>query len=131
MELVTTGTRRFCLHGIDETGETPYLTGDVSWLDDGPVSRTDSELAATLVSEVTAYRVLLGAAPLTDADLPALHREALEALALADRQRVLDAPDVTNRLRVACELVRRERALVERLGSVPQLPDGWSPAWWN
>ena len=139
VELVTTGTRRFRLHGIDETGETPYLTGDVSWLDDGPVSRTDSELAATLVSEVTAYRVLLGAAPLTDADLPAAQDAGAIAFAaidgvllgLADRQRVLDAPDVTNRLRVAYELVRRERALVERLGSVPQRPDGWSPAWWN
>ena len=131
VELVTTGTRRFHLEGIDDSAGTPYLTGQVSWLDDGAPTPADRDLAASLRAEVTAYRELLGAPALDtaagprDADPGACGFAAIDRvlLGLADRQRVLDAPDVTSRLRVALDLVRRERALVERLGSVPQPPD--------
>ena len=140
VRLLTTGVRRFHLDGIDEWAGTPYLTGQVSWLEEGHVTHADRHLAATLLAEVTAYRAVLGAPPLdtaglrADVDPGAAGFVAIDAvrLGLADRQRVLDAPDVTSWLRIALALARRERALVERLGSVPQPPDGWSrAAWWN
>ncbi len=131
VQLLTTGVRRFHLDGIDESAGTPYLTGQVSWLDEAQVTHADRDLAATLLAEVTAYRAVLGAPALdtaglrADVDPGAAGFVAVDAVALglADRQRVLDAPDVTSRLRVALALVRRERALVGRLGSVPQPPD--------
>ncbi|MGV1008401.1 MAG: LON peptidase substrate-binding domain-containing protein [Dermatophilaceae bacterium] len=131
VEVLTVGVRRFRLDGIDEQAATPYLTGIASWLDDGPAGQADSDLATTLLAEVTAYRGALGvppgelpgAGPDVEAGAVAFAAVAGVALAPAERQRVLDAPDVSSRLRVALDIVRRERALVERLGSVPQPAD--------
>lgn len=131
VQLVTTGTRRFHLEAIDESAGTPYLTGHVRWLDDGVPTSAERGLAAALVAEVTAYRIQLGAPGLDSPALPGELSPGAAAFAaidgvllgLADRQRVLEAPDVVSRLETALELVRRERALVERLGSVPQPPD--------
>ncbi|HEX2704464.1 MAG TPA: hypothetical protein VHM65_01805, partial [Candidatus Lustribacter sp.] len=44
-------------------------------------------------------------------------------LALAERQRVLAAPDTVARLRLVGYLLRRERSLVEQFRAVPQSPD--------
>ncbi len=122
LHLLATGTRRFSLDGVDGQAGTPYLTGSVTWLDDGASGPGDEDLLAALLDEVAAYRSLLGAPPVhVGGDDPgALVFAATDAvrLALADRQQVLEAPDVASRLRVALRLVRRERALLERLGSV-------------
>lgn len=122
IHVLTTGTQRFRIDRVEEEAATPYLTAQITWLDDGPASASDRDLAAELLTEVSAYRALVGAPPLDpmDAAPGEVAFSAMDAvlLRLADRQRVLDAPDVTSRLRVALGLVRRERGLVERLGSV-------------
>jgi Lon protease-like protein len=128
IHLLTTGTRRFRIDGVDEEGPTPYLTARVTWLDDAPAGPADRTLADELLAEVAAYREAVGAPPLapptaTPAAMAFLAMDAV-LLRLGDRQRVLDAADVTSRLRVALGLVRRERALIDRLGTVvPQGPD--------
>lgn len=126
LHLLTTGTRRFRLDGVDDDAQTPYLRAWITWVD-GPTGRADGELANVLLDEVTAYRAVLGApapelAHAAPGELAFLAMDTVR-LDLGDRQRILDAPDVASRLRIGLALVRRERALVERLGSLPQPPD--------
>lgn len=122
LQILTTGTRRFRLEGLDPDAGTAYPLGRVTWLDEGEPTAGDAQLALTLRREHAAYLGALGLAPVTLPDDPArLPYAAADAavLGLPDRQRLLDAPSLGDRLRAVVEVLRRERALVERFGALP------------
>ncbi len=125
--LVATGTRRFSVDALDETAGTPYLTGRVTWL--AEAGAQDPETPG-LIQRVTqahaAYRAALGAVPstvsATPTELP--YRVVDETvLELADRQRVLEAPDLPARLRTVLSILRRETALIAQFHALPRDPD--------
>jgi hypothetical protein len=125
--LVATGTRRFSLDGVDTLAGTPYLTAQVTWLAEPGV---DDPETAGLVARVTeahaAYRAALGAAPSAVSapprELP--YRIVDETiLELADRQRVLEAPDLPSRLRAVLAILHRESALIGAFHALPRNPD--------
>lgn len=125
--VVTRGISRFRLHHIEEGGGEPYLTAEVSWLSEpqgDPLAV--AELAARLRVELAAYREDVGADPLeppgTSWDLSYWVPEAV-MLDLTDRQLLLASSDTESRLRLALQLVRRERAVVASLGAVVRPPE--------
>lgn len=125
--IVSTGTYRFHLDAIDESADTPYLRGVVTWLDE-PLGDpgTCADLAARLRTELGRYRDDVGAEPLEPPDDPAeLAWWAPQAMTLdlGDRQLLLAADDTEARLRLALQLVRRERAVLDSLGAVGRPPD--------
>lgn len=122
LRILTTGTRRFRLEGLDPDAGTAYPLGRVSWLAEGEPTAGDPQLALTLRREHAAYLGALGLAPVTLPDDPArLPYAAADAavLGLPDRQQLLDAPSLGDRLRAVADVLRRERALVERFGALP------------
>ncbi|HEX2706028.1 MAG TPA: LON peptidase substrate-binding domain-containing protein [Candidatus Lustribacter sp.] len=125
--ILAVGTRRFRLEQIDPRAQTPYLTGRVTWLGEpeGPDGAA-AALAVRVAAEHAAYRRVLGAEPVALPEDPgALAYRVADStvLALAERQRVLAAPDTAARLRLVGHLLRRERTLVEQFRAVPQTPD--------
>lgn len=125
--VVSEGTNRFTLEGVDDTAGTPYVTARVTWLDepDGdPGIVTD--LARRLRVELAGYRAVLGVEPVDpperDRELSYWVPEGVE-LDLGDRQSLLASRDTESRLRLALGLVRRERALAQSFGAVPQRPE--------
>lgn len=130
-DLVTTGTRRFRLLGLADTG-TPYLTGRVELLEEPDGDDVDlPDLARQVGLELAAYRQAVG---LAQSGLPSSPRvlsylvAAVVVLDLADRQGLLEQPDTARRLLAERSLLRRERRLVEALGAVPAPRLTQSPA---
>jgi Lon protease-like protein len=125
-DVVTTGTERFRLLDIDSSG--PYLIGEVEYLDE-PEGDTAGVLASSVTRHYQAYRDLLlsaqGQAPRVRGKLPtdpvvlSYLVAAAMVLDLSDKQRLLEAPDGTSRLRAELALLRRERAMLTRLPSLP------------
>jgi Lon protease-like protein len=125
--VVSTGLARFHLDGVDETADTPYLIGLVTWLDE-PLGDPGAvaDLAGRLRTEVARYRDDVGAEPLEaphdPADLAYWLPQAM-TFDLGDRQRLLASSDTEARLRLALQLVRRERAVLDSLGAVGRPPE--------
>jgi Lon protease-like protein len=119
--IVSQGTVRFHLDAIDATAGTPYVTGEVTWLDeaDGDDERVFG-LAARLREELTDFAAATG----DEVDLPDDDRALSYAvplavsLGVADRQRLLESPDTESRLRLGLRLVRRELEFAAALGAV-------------
>jgi Lon protease-like protein len=125
--IVSTGIARFHLDTVDEAAGTPYLLGLVTWLDE-PLGDRDAvaDLATRLGTELKRYRDDVGAEPLEPPHDPAALAwwvpQAI-TLDLGDRQLLLAASDTEARLRLALQLVRRERAVLDSLGAVGRPPD--------
>lgn len=125
-DIVCMGTSRFQLgpDGLDDS--LPYLRGRVELLAE-PAGDDPGAAAGTVRPLFDAYRAALGGdAAGTDADdVPDDPRQlsylvaATVVLDLADRQRLLEAPDTSARLRAEARLLRRETTLLERLPSLP------------
>lgn len=125
--LVVVGRRRFRL--IDADRSLPYLQADIEWLDEPPGDSNALDGAETRAREAfTAYSELLPRAePRAEqsSDLPTDRTELSYAVAarlavdLPERQALLEAPDTTERLKVATELMTREVALTRGLHAVP------------
>jgi Lon protease-like protein len=127
-DIVTTGSTRFRLLGLDDS--LPYFQGDVDILDERPGDDADL-LAATTSRLFGRYReILLGAIPrgsqdAGDAELPSEPAvlsylvAAAMVLDLPDKQALLEAEDVAERLRREITLVRRETAILQRIPSLP------------
>ena len=119
-DILSTGTQRFRLDEVDTS--LPYLRGDVEILDE-PAGESPAPLAGVVASAFDAYRRALGAT--ASAELPEEPQSlsylvaATMVLELSDKQRLLEAPDTTDRLRRELRLLRRETAL---LGLLPSLP---------
>ncbi|WP_374971203.1 LON peptidase substrate-binding domain-containing protein [Terrabacter sp. BE26] len=119
--VISEGIDRFRVDAIDESAGTPYTTARITWLtepDGDPATVT--RLAARLRAELTAF------AAATDSELGvpdddralAYAVPATVSLDLADRQRLLASKDTESRLRLALQLVQRERQFAAALGAV-------------
>lgn len=126
-ELVTVGTERFRLHGLDESG--PYLVGDVEVLPEPAGDEATASLAARAVQG--AFRRYLnmladrGAAMISVPDLPdepillSYLVAASMILELPVRQGLLAQPDAVRRLAAERSLLARETGMLRELGSTP------------
>src|SRR6478609_693341 len=109
---VSEGTDRFRLDAIDESAGTPYTTARITWLtepdgDPATVTRLAARLRAELAAFAATTESELGV-PDDDRAL-AYAVPATVSLDLADRQRLLASKDTESRLRLALQLVQRER----------------------
>ena len=131
-DIVTTGTRRFRLLELDDSA--PLLVGQVEFLED-PVAPADDVLARTVARAFLAYRIVLGGQVPDDGDgedateqeLPddptvlAYLVTAAMVLPATERQELLAADTVTERLQRAARLLRRECAMISSLSAMPSL----------
>lgn len=120
-DLVTNGTRRFRVGALDESG--PYLRAEVDFLDE-PEGEAAAVLARSVGAVWQAYRrVLTGSNPEDELPTEPAALSYLVAsgtiLDLGDKQRLLEAPDTTTRLRSELAILRREAALLRLLPSLP------------
>jgi len=139
-EIMVVGRRRFHVERLEPTDD--YLRADVEWLPDatGGESPDHAERIAEHALELfDAYRqtvaelrgddVLEGETPTDAVDLSYTLAAAL-VLTLAERQAMLEAPDVVARLRLGVSLMRNE---LRAIAAVPSLPatsmarTRWSP----
>jgi Lon protease-like protein len=114
------GTRRFRLDAVDESAGTPWMTGEVSWLDDEveDASRV-AQLATAVRVAVEVHGVTLGLELSASPDDPErLAFWAAEQLDLDrdDRQRLLEVPETGARLALVRRMAQRESALASQLG---------------
>jgi Lon protease-like protein len=124
-ELIVVGFQRFELDDLIE-GVTPYLQAHVAWI---PELRGDEadDTADQVRQAFAAYRAELarnggddGEDDLPeDATLLSYAVGAAAVLPAEDRQRVLAAPNTTERLRLLLALLRRERGMLDQLHAVP------------
>lgn len=126
-DLLSTGTARFALRELDESG--PYLVGEVELLPEqmGPAAEGPL-LDAAVRSAFAAYLGALSRASGEDVPLPDLPDSSMvlgylvaatTALDLDERQRLLGAADGSSRLRAELALLRREVTLLTRLSAAP------------
>jgi len=119
--MIVAGDRRFRIHDVDES--RPYLQADVVALDEPAPGDGAVELSATAREQFTDYCAGLGA-PAAAANVPddpaslSYVIAATMMLPLADRQSLLEQPEVEQRLRAETQLLTRELALL-RTGTMP------------
>lgn len=126
-ELVTSGTDRFRLTGLDSS--TPYLTGLVELLPDDMGTEPEAPLLDRAVRVAfAAYLVALGEANGDDLERSELPPDSLVlgyliaasvVVDLDERQALLAEPDGTARLRAELRLLRREVTLLRALSAIP------------
>lgn len=135
-DLEVVGRRRFRVDGMDE--QRAYLTGDVTWFDepDGGDAEAARRHALTAFEGYSAQLASIQGLAVHDVELPASPRTLSYALAagglfmMADRQALLEEPDVTSRLTRLVTLLRTETAAMTALPSLPAtdvVRTGWSP----
>ena len=139
-EIMVVGRRRFHVERLDPSQD--YLRADVEWLSDadGGDSPTDAlrlagpardlfEVYRDTVEELRGDDVLDGETPTDPVDLSYTLAASL-VLNLAERQSLLEAPDVASRLRLGAQLMRSE---LRAMAAIPSLPatsmarTQWSP----
>lgn len=134
-DIVTSGSRRFRLHAVDDS--LPYLRGEVTWLEDALGDEaTVPGLAQAVARRFRGYQALLGGEPAAtegedaveaadDTELPddptvlSYLVSAAMLLDLGDRQRLLASPTTEARLARLNSLLAREDALIRLLAAVP------------
>ena len=127
-DLVTTGSRRFRLHSLDQS--RPYLQGAVDLLDE-PTGEQAAAIAVRVAVEFDEYRSALGD---DEDELPDDPRTlsylvaAGAVLELTEKQRLLEAPDTATRLHAELLLLRRETRLLDVLPSLPAVELTRAPA---
>lgn len=125
--IVVRGIRRFRVAKLDSEAE-PYLVAHVNWLDDddGAGSEQLADVAADAFSEYLNGIVAATNEPRTEATDTADMREGTPrdvayrvasglAIEPRERQRLLEAPSVEERLRSEVRLLDRENALLREL----------------
>ncbi len=128
-DIVSTGDQRFRL--IEVNDGLPYLRGAVELIEESP--GPDPQALVPAVTMLYArYREALGAEP--DLDVPD-EPEALSyrvagtaVLEITEKQRLLEAPDVTARLRMELRLLHRETTIFDVLPSLPGVELTRAPA---
>ncbi len=133
-DIVTTGSRRFRLVGLDD--RAPLLRGEVEFLEDVS-DPADQFLAAQVTQRFRQYRIALSgqvAEPSdasgdddedaelpTDATVLSYLVTAAMVLPVKERQELLAAETTGERLALARGLLGRETALITTLSAVPSL----------
>jgi Lon protease-like protein len=124
--IVSHGTDRFRLDGIDADAGTPYATAEVTWLDEPEGDAVAvAELGARVRVELMSFATTVGASELElpeDNGLLAYSVPRTVSLDIADRQRLLECTDTEARLRLALQLIHREREIAAALGAVANPP---------
>lgn len=131
-DIVTTGSRRFRVHGIDTSA--PLIWGEVEFLEDisDPV---DAVLATQVAQRFSEYRLALSGQMVEEESLPADAAEDLPddptvlsylvtaamVLPPQERQELLAADTTSERLTLARALLRRETGLISALGALPAI----------
>lgn len=122
LSVVAVGLQRFRLLSTVADSGTPYLTGRVEVLSDDDATDDSARAAAADVRD--ALRRLNSQFGTPNEDLPEIPRVlsymvlASAPLNYADRQRLLEIPDVLGRLRREAHLLRLEQALFRELGAI-------------
>jgi uncharacterized protein len=123
-DIVATGARRFRIDSVDPSSK-PYLQAEVEFLDE-PDGEAAPVLARTVAMMWGAYRQALTGQPPDDPDeLPdepvvlSYLVAAATILDLGDKQRLLEEPDTTSRLRRELAILRRESVVLRLLPSLP------------
>ncbi len=123
-ELITVGRRRFLITEVDPTS-APYLTAEVTWLDEPAGEPGDADrLVPGLLDLFQRYlRVIRPNQPgeQLPGDPGVLSHliAATTLLSLDERQALLAAADTASRLRAEQRLLRREMVLLQRLRAIP------------
>lgn len=125
-DIMTRGTRRFRIHRVHPPVADRADRADLEFLDEAPSGRS-RDLAATATRLFRRYRTAVLRArgfdpesPFTIPDDPvncAYTIAGVVALDLTDRQRLLAAATVDERLTLAADLLRRELAQIGRLST--------------
>lgn len=153
-DVVSVGRQRFRLLDLDVDAGTPYLTGLVEWCEE-PVVAVSPALVERVQQAFEEYCHRLGTVVTGSQDAAMVPEEPLDdappgavtgtsprddptmlsylvtgsmLLHLAERQRLLAAPDAGSRLRSALQLLRRELTLFQVVPSVPALDLARTPA---
>jgi len=126
-ELVTIGTDRFKLRGLDDS--KPYLRGEVELLDEQVGDEDETKLAVVAVQQrFRAYLDMLATKGSATISVPELPDEpillsylvaASVIIDLPERQGLLAQPTALRRLRSERALLAKETALLRSLGSTP------------
>jgi Lon protease-like protein len=123
-DIVATGARRFRIDSVDATSQ-PYLQAEIEYLDE-PDGDAAEVLARTVAMLWGAYRqALTGRRPEDTDELPdepvvlSYLVAAATILDLNDKQRLLEEPDTTSRLRRELAILRREAIVLRLLPSLP------------
>jgi uncharacterized protein len=138
-EVIVVGRRRFLVEDLDPSSD--YLKADVEWLGD-PGGGSPDEIAHVAesardlfqiyrdtVEELRGDDVLDGETPSDPVDLSYTLAAAM-VLGMADRQALLESPDVTTRLRMGTALLRSELKAIAAIASLPAtsfVRAPWSP----
>jgi Lon protease-like protein len=128
-EILVVGRRRFHVESLDPSQD--YLRAAVDWLPDSPGGSSPADLAsaaATARNLFNVYRstieqmrgddVLEGESPTDPVDLSYTLAAAL-ILTLAERQALLEAPDVLTRLQLGTSMMRSEIRAITAIASLP------------
>ena len=118
--VLTHGTRRFRLDAVDDSAGTPWMTADVTWLEDRPGDEGEISVLADAVRELvqvhgTTVEQELMAPPEDPDQLAYWAAESLD-LDRDDRQRLLEVSETSARLALVRRMAQRESALAARLG---------------
>lgn len=126
-ELITVGTDRFKLHGIDDS--KPYLRGELELIEEQAGEETEAQLVAIAVQRsFRAYLDVLAARGPATISVPELPDEpillsylvaASVIIDLPERQSLLAQPDALTRLTAERALLARETAILRELGTTP------------
>jgi uncharacterized protein len=122
--LMTTGTRRFRIEQIDES--RAYLQAAVALLDDAAADDRLPQLTDTVRRSFDDYRRRLGQDASIDlpedAGLLSYLVAATMVVSLPERQQLLEAADVGERLAREADLLSRELGLMRTLRTMPVTP---------
>lgn len=126
-DIVTVGTDRFKLHGLDDS--LPYLRGDIEVLGEPAGDEAAAAVAAGAVQRgFRGYLTVLadrGSATISVPDLPdepillSYLVAASMIIDLNDRQGLLAQPDAVRRLSAERVLLARETAILREFGTTP------------
>jgi hypothetical protein len=123
-DVLAVGVSRFVVQDLDSSAA--YLQADVELL--AEPAGSPGRLTELVTELFSGYLSLLGAARRMPIEAPELPDDALLVsylvaatmlLDMADKQRLLEAPDATARLRAEAELLHRETRLLRILSAVP------------
>ncbi len=125
-DIVAVGDTRCRVEEVDDSG--PYLQAEVTPMDDDP---PDPEAQASRANVATLFEAYCGVLGKLGAQIEGIEDLPEEPLRLSyvvaaslvldrtDKQQLLEAEDVTQRLHAEQQIMRRELRLLTKLGSVP------------
>ena len=119
VDIETVGSQRFVIASVDTS--LPYLRAEVQYIDE-PLGADPDGAALRAARFLTEYRDVLGLNVEPSGMQPQLLSYVITASVVAEpsvKQRLLAAPDTTERLHQAAEFLSREVGIIKALASLP------------